>query len=52
MSVGSGSSPLSVSSLNPNNDLSQISRYSINGLLVRDVMRIETMITQFKFSFL
>ena len=39
--------------LNPlrtNSDLSQTSHYNIKGLLVREVMRIENMITQVKFS--
>ena len=34
----------------PNSDLSQISHYNIKGLLVREVMRTENMITQVKFA--
>ena len=36
--------------LSPDSDLSQISHCSIKGLLVREVMRIESMITQVTFS--
>ena len=36
--------------LRPNSDLSQTSHCNIKGLLVREVMRIEKMITQVKFS--
>ena len=36
--------------LRTNSDLSQTSHYNIKGLLVREVMRIENMITQVKFS--
>ena len=36
--------------LSPNSDLSQISHCSIKGLSVREIMRIENMITQVKFS--
>ena len=36
--------------LRPNSDLSQTSHCNIKGLLVREVMRIENMITQVKFS--
>ena len=35
--------------LRPNSDLSQTSHYNIKGLLVREIMRIENMITQVKF---
>ena len=38
-----------VNPLRPNNDLSQTSHCNIKGLSVRDVMRIENMITQVKF---
>ena len=34
----------------PKSDLSQISHFGITGLSVREVMRIENMITQVKFS--
>ena len=37
-------------SLSPESDLSQISYCSIKGLSVMEVMRIENMITQVKFS--
>ena len=36
--------------LRPNSDLSQTSHYNIKSVLVREVMRIENMITQVKFS--
>ena len=36
----------SVNPLSPNSDLSKISHCSIKGLLVREAMRIENMITQ------
>ena len=36
--------------LSPNIDLNQISHRSITGLLVREVMRIEYVITQVKFA--
>ena len=36
--------------LNPNSDLSSISHCNIKSLSVREVMRIENMITQVKFS--
>ena len=39
-----------INALRPNSDLSQTSHYNIKGLLVREVMRIENMITQVKFS--
>ena len=32
--------------LRPKNDLNQISHYNIKGLLVREIMRIESVITQ------
>ena len=35
--------------LSPNSDLSQMSQCSIGGLVVREVMRIEDMITHVKF---
>ena len=38
-----------VNPLTPNSDLSQTSHCSIKGLSVREVMRIENMITQVKF---
>ena len=38
-----------VNPLRPNSDLSQTSHYNIKGLSVREVMRIENMITQVKF---
>ena len=36
--------------LSPNSDLNQVSHCYIKGLAVREVMRIENMITQVKFS--
>ena len=36
--------------LSPNSDPSQSSYCSINGLLVREVMRIENMVSQVKIS--
>ena len=38
------------STVNPNSDLSQTSHCNIKGLSVSEVMRIENMITQVKFS--
>ena len=40
---------LSINPLRPTNDLSQTSHCNIKGLSVREVMRIENMITQVKF---
>ena len=40
----------SVNPLRPNSDLSQTSHCNIKGLSVRELMRIENMITQVKFS--
>ena len=41
---------IAVNPLRPNSDLSQTSRCNMKGLSVRAVMRIESMITQVKFS--
>ena len=38
-----------INPLRPNNDLSQTSPCNIKGLSVREVLRIENMITQMKF---
>ena len=40
---------ISLNPLRPNNDLSQISPYNIQGLSVSELLRIENMITQMKF---
>ena len=40
---------MGVDPLRPNSDLSQTSHCNIKGLSVREVMRIENMITQVKF---
>ena len=43
-------SQLELNPLWPNSDLSQTSHCNIKGLSVKEVMRIENMITQVKFS--
>ena len=42
--------PILLNPLRPNRDLSQTSHCNIKGLSVSEVMRIENMVTQVKFS--
>ena len=49
MSYHAGMEIFSLNSLRPNSDLNEVSHCYIKGLPVREVMRIESMITQVEF---